>query len=873
MAKLTPMMQQYMDLKEQYKDCLLFFRLGDFYELFFEDALTASRALEITLTGRDCGQAERAPMCGVPHHSVENYIHKLITKGYKVAICEQVEDPKEAKGIVKREVIRIVTPGTNLNTDTLTENKNNYLMSLHQKDQHFGIAVVDVTTGEFVLTEVKGKKEVYNEIAKYEPSELIHCDEDNKIKGFIEEVGRTFDFYGNPFGKWNFEFQGAYQFLCDHFGLHNLDGLGLKGFSIGINAAGALLRYVYETQKGQLSNITKLMPYQTAEYMHMDISTRRNLELVETLRDKDKKGSLLWVLDQTKTAMGGRLLRKWIEQPLIQVDEIIRRRDGVESFYQDPILREEAKEYLHTIYDIERLVSKVVYKTCNARDLVALKNSLQYLPHVKQLLSQCKDPFIKEIDQSFDELQDIYQWIADGICDEPPVSIKEGGIIRDGFNAQVDRYRKASKEGKQWIAEIEGKEKQKTGIKNLKIKYNKVFGYYIEVTKSYLHLVPEEYQRKQTLANAERYITPELKKIEDTILGAEEKVVELEYQLFVTLRDEIGGEVARLQQTAYHISIIDVLQSLAEVAEKQNYIKPVVLQNGIIEIKDGRHPVVEKMMKDHEFISNHTYLDMENHRFDIITGPNMAGKSTYMRQVALIVLLAQIGSYVPASQANIGIVDRIFTRVGASDDLASGQSTFMVEMTEVANILHHATEKSLLILDEIGRGTSTFDGLSIAWAVVEYIANPANIGAKTLFATHYHELTELEGKIEGVQNYCVGIEDKGEDIVFLHKIQKGGADQSYGIEVAKLAGLPSKVLNRAKMIVQDLEKNDLAKVARDQISSAVEEKGDQLNLFSNSLTSEEQKLMQEIRDIDVMRMTPIEAMQVLHSIQQKANGI
>ncbi len=876
MTKLTPMMQQYMEIKKEYKDCLLFFRLGDFYEMFFDDAITASKELEITLTGRDCGLQERAPMCGVPYHSADNYIHRLIEKGYKVAICEQVEDPKEAKGIVKREVVRIVTPGTNINTDSLEDTKNHYLVCVYQKDNRYGFSIVDVTTGEFLVTQWnddQNSRKLMDELGKYEPQEMICNSVFMTDEKQIKEIKRRFHCFINVYEDWHFEPSSCYQKLCQHFQVHSLAGLGLSELTIGISAAGALLQYLQETQKINLSHLSQITPYFSHQYMMLDISTRRNLELVETLREKQRKGSLLWVLDQTKTAMGSRLLRKWIEQPLLNPEEIVTRLDGVEEFKEEPILRSDLQELLGGIYDLERLMSKVVYGTVNGRDLVALKNSLSLLPQIRSLLQVCKAPYHKEIHSRFDVLEDIHQLIKEGITEEPPISVREGDIIKSGYNKEVDRLRKAKKEGKQWIASLEAEEKQKTNIKNLRIRFNKVFGYYIEITKSNLDLVPERYIRKQTLTNAERYITPELKEIEETILGAEEKIVELEYDLFVDIRNKIAQEVKRIQKTAQWIAIIDVLQSLAEVAERQNYSKPQITKDGVIQIEQGRHPVVEKMMPMEQFIPNDTFLNQDEHQLCIITGPNMAGKSTYMRQVALIVLMAQMGSFVPAQKAHIGVVDRIFTRVGASDDLSSGQSTFMVEMSEVSNILHNATKNSLLILDEIGRGTSTFDGLSIAWAVIEHIAGPNQIGAKTLFATHYHELTELEGKIHGIQNYCIAVKEQGDDIIFLRKIQPGGADHSYGIQVAKLAGLPLQVIERANMILYELEETDIAKKTKHipttsstSDSSIPANIPTQLNLFNQK----EYELLKELRELNVIEITPMESMQILYELNKKA---
>ena len=784
MAALTPMMQQYMAIKEQYKDCILFYRLGDFYEMFYDDALTASRELEITLTGKNCGQEERAPMCGVPYHAVDVYLNKLVAKGYKVAICEQAEDPKQAKGIVKREVIRIVTPGTNLSQQALDEGRNNYLMCLVYDNNQFGLAITDISTGDFYTTEVATLKELYDEIHRFSPSEII-CNDSFYMSGAsLDDFKDRLHVSVSTLDTWYMDEAVSVQKIKEHFKVASLDGLGLTDFPSGTLAVGALLLYLYETQKNTLDNLTKITPYRSGGYMIIDSATNRNLELIETLREKQKKGSLLWVLDKTKTAMGARLMRNWIEQPLIEKKKITARQDAVEELYNDMITREEIREYLNAVYDLERLVTRISYRTANPRDLIAFKTSLGMIPPVKQLLSQAKSAELKEIDERMDCLEDIYDLIEKSIQDEPPIMIREGGMIKEGYNEDVDKFRLSRTEGKTWLAELEAREKEKTGIKNLRVRYNKVFGYYLEVTNSYKELVPEDWTRKQTLANAERYITPELKELEDMILGAEDKLAALEYDLYCEVRDSIGEQVVRIQETAKAIAHLDVLASLACVAQSNDYVRPSINTKGVIDIQGGRHPVVEKMNNNQMFIDNDTYLDNKNHRISIITGPNMAGKSTYMRQSALIVLMAQIGSFVPAKSANIGIVDRIFTRVGASDDLASGQSTFMVEMTEVANILRNATSRSLLILDEIGRGTSTFDGLSIAWAVVEHISNPKLLGAKTLFATHYHELTELEGKLDSVNNYCIAVREQGDDIIFLRKIIRGGADKSYGIQVA-----------------------------------------------------------------------------------------
>lgn len=877
MEQLTPMMKQYMATKEQYKDCILFYRLGDFYEMFFDDAITASRELEITLTGKNCGQEERAPMCGVPHHAVDGYLTKLVAKGYKVAICEQVEDPKTAKGIVKREVLRIVTPGTNLNTQALDETRNNYLMCIVYMADRYGVSISDITTGDYFVTELDSARKLMDEITKFSPKEII-CNHSFYVSGMdIDDLKNRLGITVYSLESWYFDDDLCKRSLMDHFKLNSLEGLGLADYDCGVIAAGAILQYLTETQKTSLANLTTLTPYVTGKYMIIDSSTRRNLELCETLREKQKRGSLLWVLDKTKTAMGARMLRSFIEQPLIDKTEINSRLDAIEELNQNAISREEIREYLNPVYDLERLISKISYKSANPRDLIAFKSSLSMLPHIKYLLGDFKKELLTDIYEQMDELTDLCDLIDTSIMEEPPITIKEGGIIKEGCNEEIDKLRHAKTEGKTWLAELESKERDKTGIRNLKIKFNKVFGYYLEVTNSNKNLVPDYFTRKQTLANAERYITPELKELEDIILGAEDKLFALEYDLFNEVRDRIAAEVVRIQTTAKAVAKIDVFASLSLIAERNNYVRPVINEKGIIDIKEGRHPVVEKMISNDMFISNDTYLDNGSNRISIITGPNMAGKSTYMRQSALIVLMAQIGCFIPAASAKIGIVDRIFTRVGASDDLASGQSTFMVEMTEVANILRNATSNSLLILDEIGRGTSTFDGLSIAWAVVEHISNPKLLGAKTLFATHYHELTELEGKLSSVNNYCIAVKEKGDDIVFLRKIVKGGADKSYGIQVAKLAGVPETVIERAKQLVEELSDADITAKAREiQAETGTKtkvktKKYDQVDLEQMSLfdTVSDQDILQELKEMDISTLTPIDALNTIYRLQNK----
>lgn len=875
MNEYTPMMQQYLEVKESYKDCILFYRLGDFYEMFFEDAKAASKELELTLTGKNCGTEERAPMCGVPHHAVEGYLNKLVKKGYKVAICEQVEDPKTAKGIVKREVIRVVTPGTNTNSQALDESKNNYIMCIVYLADKYGVSIADVSTGDYFVTEVDTERKLLDEINKYSPAEII-CNEAFYMSGIdLEDITNRLNICVNSLEAWYFSEDASIGTLKEHFHIHSLEGISLHDFSCGSIAAGSLLKYLYETQKNSLAHMVEIHPYATGAYMIIDSSTRRNLELVETLREKAKRGSLLWVLDKTRTAMGARMLRSYVEQPLIEKDRIAKRLDAVEELHRQMITREELREYLGPIYDMERLITRVTYQTANPRDLIAFKNSIKMLPPIKSLLQDFSAPLLQEITDSMDTLEDIYARIEAGIIEDAPVMVHDGGIIKEHYNEEADRLKRARTEGKTWLAELEAKEREATGIKNLKIKYNKVFGYYLEVTNSYKDLVPDYYTRKQTMSNAERYVTPELKELENVILGAEEKLIALEYDLFREIRNSVAKEVSRIQKTAKAVANLDVLASLAHIAEQNHYCRPKLNEKGVIDIKGGRHPVVEKMIHNEMFISNDTYLDNNKRRISIITGPNMAGKSTYMRQSALIVLMAQIGSFVPAESANIGIVDRIFTRVGASDDLASGQSTFMVEMTEVANILRNATSKSLLVLDEIGRGTSTFDGLSIAWAVVEHISSPKLLGAKTLFATHYHELTELEGKLNNVNNYCIAVKERGDDIVFLRKIVPGGADKSYGIQVAKLAGLPESVLERAKVIVEELSANDISDIAKNIQADASSKKKktalDEVDLAQMSLfdTVKDDDIIAELRDTDISHMTPIEAMNKLYELQNK----
>ena len=873
MAKVTPMMEQYFEIKNRYRHCLLFFRLGDFYELFFDDAVIGSRELGLTLTGKDWGQKERAPMCGVPFHSADSYIDKLVQSGYKVAICEQVEDPKLAKGIVKRDVIRIVTPGTVIDNEVLDENKNNYIMSIYGDSKGYALAVCDVTTGEFQtveFTSANAEEKLFDEAARFMPAEII-------TNGYFlntpcaGRIRKNLNIDLNDAGDACFAYRNAAKTICRHFDILSVDGLGLGERTFSVCASGGLLDYLYETQKNNLEHIGKITLYSTNDFMLLDVSTRRNLELTETMRENSRRGSLLWVIDKTKTAMGARLLRKWVEQPLINSADINKRLDAVEELKDDFFKREEIKDVLSTMHDFERIMGRIVYKTANARELVNLKNSIENLPQLKKILENSKSGYMKEIYSELDTLEDIFALIDKAIVDDPPFSVREGGMIKEGYSSEADSLLQAKRRGSDWISDMEKQEREKTGIKNLRINYNRVFGYYIEVTKSYLDLVPENYMRKQTLANCERYTTKELNDLADLILGSSDRLIDLEYNIFCDVREKVASQVNRIQYTAYITAVCDAIQSLAETAQAQDYVKPVVDDGEVIDIKDGRHPSVEKM-SDGAFIANDVYLDNEDNRLLIITGPNMAGKSTYMRQNAIITILAQIGSFVPASSAHIGVCDRIFTRVGASDDLASGQSTFMVEMTEVANILNNATSKSLIILDEIGRGTSTFDGLSIAWAVMEYIADKKQIAAKTLFVTLYHELTELEGKLPGVKNYCITVKEEGEDIIFLRKIKRGGADHSYGIQVARLAGLPNKVIKRSTAILKKLNAADIAKKTRklaDEAKEAAEEEAVQIDMFN----IKENQIIDDINKIDVMSLTPIQALQTLFDLQNKIKGM
>ena len=862
---MTPMMQQYLETKKNYKDCILFYRLGDFYEMFFEDALTASRELEITLTGKDCGEKERAPMCGVPFHSAENYISKLIDKGYKVAICEQMEDASVAKGLVQRDVVRIVTPGTVMESNMLDEKKNNYIMSIFKKGTYFGLAVCDITTGDFYttqITEINNFEKLLTEVSKYLPKEIIVNNLLNSTETEVNVIRENLSIYITKVDESTFKEDSNlnYEFLYTN----DEKVKDLKTYTLCIPAINALLDYLNTTQKVKLEHINKIYVYNITEYMTLDVIARRNLELTERMREGGKKGTLLWVLDNTSTSMGARQLRRWINEPLIDSAEINKRLDAVEELKQKMIIKDDLVAVLKKIYDIERLIGKIAFGNANGRDLISLKNSILQIPNIKSLLQQFNAPLLKDLFNNLDELQDIYKLINDSIIEEPPISLKDGDLIKLGYNTELDEYKTASTEGKKWLLKIEASEKEKTGIKNLKVSYNKIFGYYLEVTKSYLNLVPDTYIRKQTLANCERYVTPELKELEEKILNAQEKMCTLEYEIFLQIRQELSDNITRIQKTANIVSMLDVLISFAVVAEDYSYVKPEITNSGEIDIKEGRHPVIEKMLESGTFISNDTYIDGNTHRFSIITGPNMAGKSTYMRQIALITIMAQIGSFVPAKFAKIGVVDKIFTRIGASDDLSMGQSTFMVEMMEVANIIKNCTNKSLVLLDEIGRGTSTYDGLAIAWAVVEYMADKDKCGAKTLFATHYHELIGLEDTVDGVKNYSIAVKENGEDIVFLRKIVEGGTDDSYGIHVAKLAGVSPVVTKRANEILKNIERKSVIN-SKTVSKTEKEALGGQLDFYNIKLA----EIAHELDKINLDELTPISALNVLVKMKEK----
>ena len=869
MAEYSPMMQKYLETKEKYKDCILFYRLGDFYEMFFDDAITVSRELEITLTGKDCGQEERAPMAGVPHHAAENYAAKLIAKGYKVAICEQLSDPKTTKGIVERGVIRVLTPGTLVESNMLEERKNNYIMSIYKSGIFFGISVCDISTGEFYSSEIKESNNfeiLLDEIARFSPAEIISNGFMYDSTEEIKKVKERLDIYITRFS--DEYFKEDIQNLKEKYNFINTKQEIIENpeqSALAMASINALLEYLNQTQMTSLEHINTIRLYNISKYMSLDINTRRNLEITEKLRDKSKKGTLLWVLDKTSTSMGGRMLRRWLNDPLKDLSEIHKRLDGVKELKENMILRGDIIENLKKVYDIERLAGKMAYGNSNARDMISLKASLAKMPEVKKALSYCNSSYLKELYENLDELQDIHELIENSIVEDPPITIKDGGIIKLGYDEEIDKLKTATTEGKNWIVALEQREREATGIKNLKVGFNKVFGYYIEITKSFVSQAPERYIRKQTLTTGERYITEELKKLEDQILGAEEKVVNLEYNAFTQIREKISQNIKRLQKTAEAVSTLDVLTSFAQVAEDMDYCMPIVDNSGCIDIKNGRHPVIEKMLPFGSFVGNDTYLDKQTDRLSIITGPNMAGKSTYMRQVALITLMAQVGSFVPATEAHIGVVDKIFTRVGASDDLSMGQSTFMVEMMEVAQILKESTEDSLVILDEIGRGTSTYDGLSIAWAVAEFIANKEKCGAKTLFATHYHELVNLEEMQEGVKNYHIAVKEKGEDVIFLRKILRGGTDESYGIHVAKLAGVPKMVTARANEILKTLERKDIILNKKQEESKTKKVVEGQFDMFNYKLA----EIAHEIDKINLNELTPIDALNTLVRIKEK----
>ena len=879
--RLSPMMKEYIKTKEEAGDAILLYRLGDFYEIFFEDALLCSRELEITLTGKQCGLDERAPMCGVPYHAVDVYVNRLIKKGYKVAICDQMEDPKLAKGLVKREITQIITPGTNTRSDLLDDNSNNYIFCICHLEEKTGIAMADVTTGDFLITEVDDNRALMDELCKFSPSEIV-CNEAFLVCGIdMNDLKNRIGCVISPLEPHFFDDDRCRNILIKHFKVNSINGLGIADFPHGVTAAGALFMYLTQLQKCDLSHFTHIYPYASDRFMLIDSSTRRNLELHETMRDKTKRGSLMWILDKTKTAMGARMLGSYLRQPLLNKDEIESRLDAVEALCREPVERDEIREYLNAVYDLERLIGKVSYKSIKPTDMVALKNSLAVLPYIKMLSAGSKSDLIRSLSDGIDELKDICKLIDDAILEEPSINVKEGGIIKDGYSEDIDRLKAAKRDGKQWLAQLESAEKERTGIPNLRIKYNHVFGYFFEVTNSYVGMIPDDFIRKQTLTNAERFSTPKLKELEDVILNSEDRLINLEYEIFCAIREKIALEIDRIQESARSIAHLDALCSFSVVAERNDYVRPSLNTKGVINIENGRHPVVEKMIDHGMFIPNDTLLDKNKNLISIITGPNMAGKSTYMRQTALIVLMAQIGSFVPASKADIGIVDRIFTRVGASDDLASGQSTFMVEMNEVSNILRNATSDSLLILDEIGRGTSTFDGLSIAWAVVEHIANTKLLGAKTLFATHYHELTELEGRMSNVKNFSIAVKEQGDDIIFLRKIVKGGADKSYGIQVAKLAGVPDMVIDRAKEIVAQLVDNDIIeKIQSIEVKSnntnkkAKVEHLDEVDLAQMSLfdTVKDEDIIEELKNLDITAMTPLDAMNVLYKFQNRLNN-
>lgn len=872
MAQVTPMMKQYFEIKKQYADTILLFRLGDFYEMFFDDAKLASRELELVLTGRDWGQKERAPMCGVPFHSADAYIARLVANGHKVAICEQIEDASLAKGLVQRDVVRVLTPGTVIESSMLEEGRNNYLSCVYLNADKAGVCFVDVSTGTLHLTQLTAPglmTKIVNELGHYRPSEIICNDDEALIKKIKEYINSVKETVLETRAEEDFDYTSCSKTVLTHFQTKSLAKLGLESFPESVSSLGGALGYLREVQKSDLKNINSIDFYSDAQFMRLDVSAGRNLELVETIRNREKKGSLLWVLDKTKTSMGKRLLRNWLEQPLLNLAKITRRHNAVEELYANSVVRQDEMNLLSSVHDVERLMARIVYGTANAKEIRALATTIKMLPQIREPLEVCKSAMLSDIYKDIDLLSDMETLIDQAITEDPPFTIREGGMIQDGYNAELDSLRAISDDGKVYIASIQAKEQERTGIKKLKIGYNRVFGYYIEISNSFKDSVPDEYIRKQTLVNCERYITQELKDLESKVLGAQERIVKLEYALFVEVREQIAEQYNRIQKTAFALATLDTLCSLAQVAAANDYICPDMSVDHEIEIKDGRHPVVELMLDAAPFVPNDTSLDGMDNRCAIITGPNMAGKSTYMRQVALIVLMAQMGSFVPASSAKIGIVDSIFTRIGASDDLSAGQSTFMVEMSEVAQILEHATASSLIIYDEIGRGTSTFDGMSIARAVLEYTTDKKKLGAKTLFATHYHELTELEEQIEGVKNYNIAVKKRGDEITFLRRIVRGGADDSYGIEVAKLAGVPNAVVNRAKIILKDLEDDDSERPSAPQKASFRETQEAQVSFHSNAANS----LVDKLKKMDINTLTPIEAMGILYELAREAESI
>lgn len=873
-GELSPMMQQYFQVKKDYPGVILFFRLGDFYEMFFDDAKTASKELDLVLTGRDCGQEERAPMCGVPFHSADGYIAKLVSRGYKVAICEQMEDPSAAKGIVKRDVIRVITPGTVIESNILEDGVNNYLCSICKAPNETGMCFADISTGEFHITVVNRDDEqekIINQLSTYSPKEIIV----NSAASQLDDVAKFADVRLEAgFERLDdscFDFDNATNLILETMKRDEISSLGIGHSKSAVCALGAVIGYLRETQKrNDIEAPSEIEYYDGSDFMALDISARRNLELTKSMMTGDKKHSLLWVVDKTKTAMGKRMLRSWIERPLVNAAKITKRQNAVGELLDNSVLRDEIRDALSGINDMERLMSRIAYSTANAKELRSLSAMITPLPVIKNALGVCTASMLKTICNNIDLLEDVKELVDNAIVDEPPFSVREGGIIKQGFNSEIDELREIVQGGANLLADIEAREKEKTGIPKLRVSYNKVFGYFIEVTNSYKDMVPEEYIRKQTLTNCERYITQELKDLEGKVLGAKDRLVALEYEIFAGVRTQISAEVERIQRTAKALATLDTLASLAQVAFTNNYCCPQITTDGVIEIKEGRHPVVETLLDNSVFVPNDTLLDKDSNRCAIITGPNMAGKSTYMRQTALITLLAQIGSFVPAKSARISVVDAIFTRVGASDDLATGQSTFMVEMNEVSTILKNATENSLIILDEIGRGTSTFDGMSIARAVLEFVVKKKSLGAKTLFATHYHELTAMEGMLDGINNYSIAVKKRGDDITFLRRIVRGGADQSFGIEVAKLAGIPSSVIKRAKVILKELESNKIEIEFKADDAVVEEETPDiQYNFKTNSTND----ILELIKTIDINTLTPIEAMQTLYDLKKKAEEI